>query len=294
MKQRRVFLGTVLIVAAIVLLSSCMSIFDSINSTANLVNGKVSQTKASANQAVADAVGIGALEDGMVAALVYSQAFFAGGYTQGYSDFSEGEGVVWKVTAIDGDNPEEEESIEIERALLKRTAEGHSWWLLRYSDEEGSELVSESLLDNDYGMLIFRYRDPETQKIREWKPDTSEETDESKKSGNTEDSEQESEVDAYEAAFYRGDFQDNIIGTEKIKVPAGTYTVDHVRIVDSYSTEDSEGESETYEVRYEWWIDTDVPGDLVKYEWTNETEDSGIKGELLDHKQGYNTQLSSY
>ncbi|MFO7730554.1 MAG: hypothetical protein R6V86_07300 [Spirochaetia bacterium] len=291
MRQRRVFLWTMLIAAALMLLSSCMSVFDSINSTAGLVDGKVSQTKASANQAVADAVGIGALEDGMIAALVYSQAFFAGGYVHGYSDFSEGEGVVWKVTAIDRDNPEEEESIEIERALLKRTAEGHTWWLLRYSDEEGSELVSESLLDDEYDMLIFRYRDPETQKIREWKPDTSEEADESE---NTEDTEQESTVDAYEAAFYRGDYQDHIIGTEKIKVPAGTYTADHVRFVDVYSTEDAEGESETYEVRYEWWIDSDVPGDLVKYEWTNETEDSGIKGELLDHKQGYSTQLSSY
>jgi len=292
--QRRVLLGTMLIVAALVLLSSCMSVFDSVSSTADLVNNKVSQTKASANQAVADAVGIGALEDGMVAALVYSQAFFAGGYAQGYSDFSEGEGVVWKVTAIDADNPEEEESIEIERALLKRTAEGNTWWLLRYSDEEGSELVSESLLDDNYEILIFRYRDPETQKIREWKPDSSEEADESKKSDNTEDTEQASEVGVYEAAFYRGDFQDYIVGTEKIKVPAGTYTVDHVRIVDAYSTEDADGESETYEVRYEWWIDSDVPGDLVKYEWTNETEDSGIKGELLDHKRGYSTQLSSY
>lgn len=271
-----------------------MSIFDSINSTADLVNGKVSQTQASANQAVVDAVGIGALEDGMVAALVYSQAFFAGGYAQGYSDFSEGEGVVWKVTTIDGDNPEEEESIEIERALLKRTAEGHTWWLLRYSGEEGSELLSESLLDDEYGMLIFRYRDPETQKIREWRPDTSEEADEATQSENEEDTEQDSTVDAYEAAFYRGDYQDYIIGTEKIKVPAGTYTADHIRFVDAYSTEDSEGESETYEVRYEWWIDSDVPGDLVKYEWTNETENSGIRGELLDHKQGYKTQLSSY
>lgn len=287
-------LGTMLIIAALLLLSSCMSVFDSINSTADLVNNKVSQTKASANQAVADAVGIGALEDGMVAALVYSQAFFAGGYAQGYSDFSEGEGVVWKVTAIDADNPEEEESIEIERALLKRTAEGNTWWLLRYSDEEGSELVSESLLDENYEMLIFRYRDPETQKMREWKPDTSEEADESEKSENTEETEQASEVNTYEAAFYRGDFQDYIIGTEKIKVPAGTYTVDHVRIVDAYSTEDAEGESETYEVRYEWWINSDVPGDLVKYEWTNKTEGSGIKGELLEHKQGYSTQLSSY
>lgn len=294
MRIRRVFLGTMLIVAALVLLSSCMSIFDSINSTANLVNGKVSQTKASANQAVADAVGIGALEDGMVAALVYSQAFFAGGYVQGYSDFSEGEGVVWKVTAIDGDNPKEEESIEIERALLKRTAEGNTWWLLRYSDEDGSELLSESLLDEGYEMLIFRYRDPETQKIREWRPDTSEKADKGQKSEKTEDIEQDSTVDAYEAAFYRGDFQDYIIGTEKIKVPAGTYTVDHIRFVDAYSTEDGKGESETYEVRYEWWINSDVPGDLVKYEWTNDTEDSGIKGELLNHKQGYNTQLSSY
>ena len=266
--------------ALVLLLSGCMSVVDSIN----MVDGKISQTRTSANQAVADAVGIGALEDSMVAALVYSQAFFAGGYVQGYEDFSEGEGVVWKITAEDGENAADSDSLEIERALLKRTSDGNAWWLLRYKDEDGEEMVSESLMNEDYEMLIFRYRDPETQKIREWKPESSEQ----------EAEEETAEVEEVEAAYFRDDYSDYIVGTVRVRVPAGTYTAEHVRIVDTYTIEEENGESETYEVRYEWWIDEDVPGDLVKYEWTNTTEDSVLRGELLQHQKGYSTQLSSF
>ena len=289
MKCERMFKWSVMTIALVLLLSGCMSVVDSIN----MVDSKINQTKASANQAVADAVGIGALEDSMVAALVYFQAFFAGGYVQGYGDFTEGEGVVWKVTAEDGEDPEESDSLEIERALLKRTAEGNTWWLLRYKDEQGEELVSESLLNDDYEMVIFRYRDPETQKIREWKPESSEQESESEAETEVED-EEAPDIEELEAAYFYGDYSDHIVGTESIRVPAGTYTADHVRIVDAYTVEDEDGESESYEVRYEWWIDENVPGDLVKYEWTNETEKSVVKGELIKHKRGYTTQLESF
>lgn len=284
MKRNRMFKWSAVIIA-LVLLSGCMSVLDSISKA----DSKMAQTKASANQAVADAVGIGALEDGMIAALVYSQAFFAGGYAQGYEDFAEGEGVVWKVTVEDDEEPAESGSLEIERALLMRTADGNAWWLLRYKDEEGEELVSESLLNADYEILIFRYRDPETQKIREWKPESSEE--ESEAEG---DDDEAAEVEGIEAAYFDGDYRNHIVGTESICVPAGTYTADHVRIVDSYTVEDEDDESEAYEVRYEWWIDENVPGDLVKYEWTNETEKSVLRGELVELKRGYTTQLESF
>ncbi len=308
MKSKRIFTKVCTTVIVVLLVGGCMSVFDSISSAADAVDNKVARTKASANQAVADAVGIGALEDSMIAALVYSQAFFAGGYVQGYEDFSEGEGVVWEVVSQDGENLEDNERIQIERALLKRTAEGNTWWLLRYSDEEGSELVSESLLNDEYEMLLFRYRDPETQSIREWKPENESDEEAVDKEGDEEkgketkkteedkptEDEDAAEVEAVEAAFFYGDYNDYIVGTEKVKVPAGTYKADHVKIVDSYTTENSEGKSEAHEVRYEWWIGKEVPGDLVKYEWINETEKSGIKGELIKHKKGYTTQLSSY
>lgn len=286
MKREQMYIWPGLALALVLLLGSCMSVVDSIN----MVDSKLSQTKASANQAVADAVGIGALEDSMVAVLVYSQAFFAGGYVQGYEDFSEGEGVVWKITAEDGESAADSRSVEIERALLKRTSDGNAWWLLRYTDEDGEELVSESLMNEDYEMLIFRYRDPETQKIREWKPESSEEGSEAEAEGE----EEAPDVEDVEAAYYRGDYSDYIVGTETIRVPAGTYTAEHVRIVETYTIEEENGESDTYEVRYEWWIDKDVPGDLVKYEWTNDTENSVLRGELLKHQQGYSTQLASF
>ncbi|MGC9313685.1 MAG: hypothetical protein ACP5IA_13440, partial [Sediminispirochaetaceae bacterium] len=66
----------VLFLAALFILSSCTSVVDSIGK----IDSAVSRTKAKAGQAVMDAAGVGAMEDAMVASLVYAQVFFAGGY----------------------------------------------------------------------------------------------------------------------------------------------------------------------------------------------------------------------
>lgn len=283
MRRKNNFFVLSSVAALLLLFGGCMSLIDSIEQ----MDETVARTQASAGQAMSDAIGIGAMEDAMIAALMYSQAFFAGGYMQGYEDFSEGSGVVWEITPKEENRYDESESLEIERALLKRTEDGNSWWLLRYSNKEGEELLSESLLDENYEIVVFRYRDPETGSIREWKPEVEEDS-------KTAEPEEPEEMESAESAQYEGNYRDHIVGTETVTVPAGTYTAEHVRIIDSYTTENEDGTDSTYETRYEWWIDNEVPGDLVKYEWSNETEQSGIRGELIKLEQGYTTRLDSY
>ena len=273
---------------SLLLVSGCASLVESIGA----IDSAVSQTKARAGQAVMDAAGIGAMEDALVASMVYSQVFFAGGYMTGYGDIEEGQGVIWKVTSTDEAGSE---SMENERALLKRTADGNEWWLLKYSVEGGEPFVGEALLDGDYGIVKFRYRDTETNQIREW---TAENDEESAEEESREKEEVEDTVYAGNEAMFRGDYQEYVVGKEKIAVDFGTYTAEHVKIEDSYTSysgdEGSGDNAETYEVSYEWWIADDVPGNLLKFEWNNISEGFVLKGELLSVKSGYTTELESF
>lgn len=279
-KHRGWTLAALLLAALVV--TGCSSMVESLSLTAQAIE----QGEARANQAVTDAVGLGALQDSMVASIVYAQVFFAGGYAQGYESFAPGQGVAWELTARDEDGVQR---LEIERALLKRTAEGNSWWLLRYDAEDEEEMISEALLDPEYNILKFRYRDPETDTIREWVPETEEEA-----AAETESEEEEAMAEAGQEDYYRGDFSDNVVGTERVSVPAGRFKADHVLIEDHYVAEEGEETEESYRATYEWWLTGEVPGKIVKYIWTDESDGSSLTGELLAYNNGYTTRLNSF
>ena len=90
-------------------LSGCTSVMDGVAGTSDLLG----KTKARVNQAALDAVGVGALEDAVLASLIYTQVFFAWRLWCRYGDFEEGEGVAWDVTSRDDEGSE---TIRIERA----------------------------------------------------------------------------------------------------------------------------------------------------------------------------------
>ena len=286
------------------LLSSCTGIVDAIDKGKQKVSGV-------AERAVMDATGLADMQDAMVASIVYSYAFFAGGYMPGYDDFAEGEGVVWRLTVTDEDGTE---SVDIERALLKRLPDRKEWWFLSYSTED-EEMVSEALLNEEYEIEVFRYRDPETGEVKEWIPEQTEEAE----AADAEAAEGEDETEVEEApGFYEGNWQDNVVGTEQVKVPAGTFTADHVVVNMEYEAEtgtaeaagadeggqegttekatasSGSAETETHEIRYEWWISEDAPGNLVKYRWTDSAEEGEFLGELVDHGTGYRSRLDSF
>ncbi len=270
------FLAVILILS----LSGCASI----TATIDGVTGAVNRT---AENAVLSATGIAGLQDSMVALIVYTSAFYAGGFMYGYDNFSEGEGVEWKVTSRD---EEEESVVTVERALLKRLNDGTSWWQLSYRDEE-SEFLSEALVGSDFDLLIFRYRDPETDELREWKPEPEEES-----SMEKEQVEEEAADDL--PGYYDGSWESHIVGRENVKVPAGTYSADHVLVEEDYEYYyvDDEGNEQTEmaTLRYEWWISDSVPGNLVRYKWEDGSDGTSLTGELMSHGRGYSTSLNSF
>ena len=276
------FITTIILVTLIVL-GGCTTVMEGVSQTAGLVD----RTEARINQAAMDAVGIGALEDAALASIIYTQVFFAGGYGAGYGDFEEGEGAVWDVTFADDGGSE---TIRIERALLRDNGDGTGWWLLRYSAEGEEDFLSEALIDENYELLAFRYTDPETETIREWRPEQAEGEDMA--SGDDPEDEDAGEVAA--VGFYDGSYEEYFVGTESVRVAAGTYQADHILIEDTYVVEEEGGDSETYQVRYEWWISREVPGELVKYLWANTSDETRLSGELVSHRGGYTTQLDSF
>ncbi len=276
-KTLRKKLVTLLMSVVLVSLVGCSSIMEGVAGTSDLIG----KTQARVNQAALDAVGIGAMEDAVLATLIYTQVFFAGGYAAGYGDFDEGEGVVWDITSKDDEGIE---TIRVERALLKRNADGSAWWLLRYSAEGEEDFLSEALMSDSYDLLVFRYRDPETDAIREWIPEQD----------GVEDEEEEDTEDMEQVGYYDGAYGDYVVGTENVTVPAGTFRAEHIVIEDVYVPEEDDVETESYEVRYEWWITGDVPGELVKYIWANTSEGTSLSGELVSNEKGYTTRLDSF
>ncbi len=269
-------------------LSGCSSLIDA----GTAISSGKERVSGAAERAVMDATGISAMQDAMVASLVYSYAFFAGGYMPGYDDFEEGEGVKWILTVTDEEG--EDESATIERALLKRLPEGRQWWFLSYRSGE-EEMVSEALLSEDYEIEVFRYRDPETGEINEWIPEESEAAEEA----GAETPEAEGDEEAAEApGFYSGNWQEHIVGRENVKVPAGSYLADHARVEMEYSSETGEDSAEsggeTATVTYEWWISDDAPGKLVRYRWSESSEEGEYLGELVEHRKNYRSQLNSF
>jgi hypothetical protein len=136
--------------------------------------------------------------------------------------------------------------------------------------------------------------DPQTDTIREWIPEEVE--GDEMTSSDEDDAEDEGDGPDEMAAvgFYDGSYEEYLVGTESVRVPAGTYQADHILIEDTYIVEEEGGETASYQVRYEWWISREVPGELVRYIWANTSDDTSLSGELVSHRMGYTTQLASF
>lgn len=277
-------------IAVLALVGSCASVGGVVEGVGDFVSGSRDDGGASEGgraasgkgndlfgRMIMDATGMGAMQDSMVAMSVYANAFFAGGFAYGYDDFEEGEGVAWRIVSR---NPDETTEMRIERAFLKEESDG-GWWYLGYEVEDGI-FVSEAFIGSDYELLIFRYEDPETGEIREWRAD--EEVDDSDQT--TEAAETEATVEESQPTFYEGDYGAYVVGTETVSVPAGSFTAEHVRIADVYD--------EGGELTYEWWITENVPGRLVKYDWRDGADDTSLTGELLEVRHDYRTRMGSY
>jgi len=271
----------------VLLLSNCATLMDIYLGGTTPMTSVTESAEHRIGTALMDVTGIADMQAGMIASMVYMQVFIAGGYAGGYADYSEGQGVVWEVVSKEND---EEERLEIERAFLKSMDDGSQWWLLRYSSQEGDEIIAEALLDTEYKLLKFRYKDPEYNDIREWLPryeteDTDKET------------ENYSQVESYSDAMIEGDYLPYVKGTESISVPAGTFDTKYARVEVDYSETDPEAAESagiSDKLVYEWWISEEVPGNMVRYSWSRPSDGVTLTGHLKAITKNRQSQLGSF
>jgi hypothetical protein len=170
---------------------------------------------------------------------LFTMAFHSGSYELAGTDYEVGEWTRWRMV----DSESEGQPVELERAFLNRTDDGREWWRVKYvsATEEGRDSITvEALLD------------PETGEFRRMR---------GKMPGEAEAKEMPVEEGMYSyqrpVQLTKESMEGAIVGTESVRVPAGSYTADHLRYGSGYGT-------------YDWWFNEAVPGGLVKYSRTFE------------------------
>ncbi|MDC7219979.1 MAG: hypothetical protein PQJ59_08570 [Spirochaetales bacterium] len=244
--------------APILLIAALLTIFASCTSISESINNAVSSIEDSVN------AGKKALSDAAMASsgmALYAQVFMAGGYMAEDHNFKEGEGVEFHVEVTTEGN---KTTYTSQKALLKETAEGN-WWALSSQDSEENLMEAEILMSEEMDILVMRYRTEEGE-IMEWIPEQGEEIEE--------------EEDPEDL-----DYSSLSKGWETITVMAGKFKAERF-----YVEDDSEGTLSTQE----WWMTEDVPGEMVKYIYTNQKEGSLAEGELKAITKGNVTQMDSY
>ena len=177
---------------------------------------------------------------------LFTMAFHSGSYELAGTDYQVGEWTRWRMVDSEaqaaGDEP-----VEIERAFLHRTADGKEWWRVKYisATEEGRDSITvEALMDPETG---------EFRRMRGMMP------------GEKEPKEMPVEEGSYTytkpTQLTKESMEGALVGTETVRVPAGSYTADHLRYGTGYGT-------------YDWWFNEEVPGGLVKYSRTHEQSDA--------------------
>ena len=165
---------------------------------------------------------------------LFTMSFHSGTYTLEGTEYEPGEWTRWRVV----DSEESGEPAIIERAFLARVDDGREWWRMKYisATEEGRDSITvEALFDRESGEVV-RMR--------------------GKMPGESEASEMPVQEGTYgyvePATLTKESMEGARVGQESVRVPAGSFTADHIR----YGA--AQG-------RLDWWMVESVPGGLVKY-----------------------------
>ena len=197
---------------------------------------------------------------GNIAYLQFSALYWMilgfGGYVADDESFAEGDGIRWWMSFPEDDDTNE---IEYTRALLRINSDGSRWWRAEFESEDESEgelSEFEYLVDKSGGLVMLRYKDFNTNEVVSYEP---------------------SDPDGWWGG-YQGSVKDRedldalSEGTERVRVPAGTFTAEKVIA----------GEPP---YQYTWWYTDEVPGLLVKLEGYEE-DTLIVEGELRDILSG--------
>jgi hypothetical protein len=193
--------------------------------------GIPSGSAASVHEAYAAIPGIVLPGFDMIAGAMFTYAFNVHGYWLGDKTYRPGEWTRWRVTVKDED---EKAHHELEKAFLKREADGKEWWRVAYV-EQGDGATFEAQFAAGSGELL-RLRG----RVAAGEPPT----DFPVTKGHVYQQPTPVRGDSLKSAFVR---------RESVTVPAGTFTCNYY-VYSPIPTEISE-----------WWMSDQVPGGLVKY-----------------------------
>ncbi len=197
---------------------------------------------------------------GLYVSYLFTYAFGAGSYWVETTPYSEGEWTKWAVLTGGG-----KAESTLEKAFLKRTEDGKEWWKVKFYDaESGDTVVLEGLFSPGRAELL---------RLRAKFPDKAPQEVPVQKGVVTYVPPVELTEESLEGAT---------VGTETVKVPAGTFTARHVKYGDIATGG-----------TVEWYIVEGVPGGLVKYVATSSEEKEGEGVEGLD-ENNYTLELMAY
>ena len=194
---------------------------------------------------------------------LFSVAFHSGSYSVVEEAYEPGEWTRW--TMLQG---EDATGSEFERAYLEQTDEGEEWWRVTYvNTADDEEIVLEGLFSADRSELL---------RLRAQFP-----------------GEEPKELPVQEGTYSYAEpmqlteqsLEGATRGTEQVSVPAGSFQAQHIEYGTAGAT-------------LLWWLNDDVPGNLVKYasradeQGESETEIPNTwTVELADYGDGAEPQL---
>lgn len=197
---------------------------------------------------------------------MFTLAFHSGSYTFANAEYEPGEWTRWRMTSDDEGPPP-----EMERAFLARNDDGSEWWRVKYVADNGEGVDS---------MVVEMLFDRETGEVRRMR---------GKMPGETEAKEMPVESGTYTyiepTELTEESVEGATVGMEQIRVPAGSFEARHVRYGGMGGN------------TLDWWLNDQVPGDMVKYSNTvsgEEAEGSDMSHyvmELLRYGTGARSEL---
>jgi len=273
---------TIIILSAAIAIAapipSCAMLSGGLRSVDPLAGVKQSAEKR-ANAEIASGIGLTGMTRKMMFNVIYAQVFFIGGFNPDIYDLAETEGAVWR---LESKNKEDEKAsiVDSERALLKKNADGTSWWYLSWKTEK-EEWAFEALMDAEMMAKKIRYYNADVKRVEE----AVFEEPAKEKAAKRGEEDKAPPPEAPSSDMSAKDLPKYSKGREKVTVGAGTYQAE--KIVWEWKDEESKEK-----VSYTWWIDSKVPGGLVKFLWAD--SDDSLKGELVSVKKGYSTKYKSF
>lgn len=180
---------------------------------------------------------------------LFSLAFHSGSYAPAGDLYEPGEWTKWRIVQTGQEGPPP----EFERAFIRREADGSEWWRVRYvvmGDDGSGNMVPDTIL------LEGKFSADRSQLVRL----------RGKMPGDAQANEMPVEEGTYGYSEPIGltdeSLQGATVGTETVSVPAGTFSARHIRYGNLGGG------------TLEWWLNDDVPGEMVKYTTTSSTEPS--------------------